>query len=270
MKRFELLALSLLLMFSASAQIWPFGKHKHPATLDSSKAKVQAVQAPKVAPVKIKKDWSKVNLSNRPNDHFIVQVGYDGWAQRPDTIKTKGFSRSLNIYFMYDFPFKTNPRFSVGVGLGIGSSNIFFDNQEVDITNTGNNLAFPNKGDTTHFKKYKLVTAYLEAPVELRFAADPENNDHSWKGAIGVKVGTMLSAHTKGKNLVSSNGSEVNNIIMKESSKRFFNSTRFCVTGRVGYGHITLFGQYQVNALIRDGFGPGVHPFSIGLSFGGL
>ena len=68
-----------------------------------------------------KKDWSKINLSNRPNDHFMLQFGYNGWAQRPDTIHTKGFSRSFNIYFMYDFPFKSSPRWSVGLGVGLSS-----------------------------------------------------------------------------------------------------------------------------------------------------
>ncbi|HEX6426970.1 MAG TPA: hypothetical protein VF008_04755, partial [Niastella sp.] len=33
-----------------------------------------------------KKDWSKINLSNRPNDHFMIQIGYNGWASMPDTI----------------------------------------------------------------------------------------------------------------------------------------------------------------------------------------
>jgi len=219
---------------------------------------------------KKKRDWSKVSLANRANDHFVVQVGYDGWASMPDSIKTKGFSRSLNIYFMYDFPFKTDPRFSIGVGAGIGSSNIFFDKQEVDITNLGSRLPFPNKADTTHFKKYKLVSSYLEAPVELRFTADPENSGSSWKGAIGVKVGTLLNVHTKGKTLLNSTGGTVNSYTEKLSSKRFFNNTRFCVTGRVGYGHISIFGQYQVNNFIRDGVGPNVHPYSIGINFSGL
>lgn len=219
---------------------------------------------------KKKKDWSKINLSNRANDHFMVQVGYDAWAGKPDSIKTKGFSRSLNIYFMFDFPFKTDPRFSVGVGAGIGSSNIFFDKQEVAITSTGSTLAFPNKADTTHFKKYKLATAALEAPVELRFAADPENIDKSWKGALGVKVGTLLSVHTKGKTLQNSTGGTVNSFIQKENSKRFFNSTKISATARVGYGHISVFGQVQINNFIRDGVGPAVHPYSIGVTLSGL
>ena len=61
-------------------------------------------------------EQSKAN--NRANDHFMVQLGYDGWAPVPDTIHIKGFSHSVNVYIMLDFPFKTDPRFSVGIGVG--------------------------------------------------------------------------------------------------------------------------------------------------------
>src|ERR1700691_1500578 len=92
-----------------------------------------------------KKDWSKANLGRRANDHFMVEIGYDGWAATPDSISISGFSRSFNFYFMFDMPFKTDPRFSVGAGLGIGSSNIFFHDQFVDVAAiqySGTTLAF--------------------------------------------------------------------------------------------------------------------------------
>src|ERR1700712_4889061 len=69
-----------------------------------------------------KKDWSKVTLGNRANDHFMAQLGFDNWAGKPDTINTKGFAHSINVYFMLDFPFKTDPRFSIGLGAGVSGS----------------------------------------------------------------------------------------------------------------------------------------------------
>ena len=51
---------------------------------------------------------TKINLSNRANDHFLVQFGYAGWQSAPDSAKPKGFSKSFNVYFMFDFPFKYN------------------------------------------------------------------------------------------------------------------------------------------------------------------
>ena len=95
-----------------------------------------AVPQPKPA----KRDWSKLNMANRANDHFMIQLGYDKWAGQPDSIKTKGLSRSLNVYFMLDFPFKTDPRFSIGLGVGVSGSSIFFDKQTVGVAGSTTRL----------------------------------------------------------------------------------------------------------------------------------
>ncbi|MBZ5857779.1 outer membrane beta-barrel protein [Flavihumibacter profundi] len=217
-----------------------------------------------------KKDWSKVTLSGRANDHFMIQAGYDGWGSAPDTIRTKGFGRHLNFYFMLDKPFKSDPRFSIAGGLGIGSSNIYFDKQEAQIAGHTPVIVFSDVKDTTHFKKFKLTEAWAEIPVEFRFVSNPLNTNNSFKFALGMKLGTMLSAHTKGKDQVSKSGAAVNSFIMKESTKRYFNTTRFAATMRVGYGPFTLYGAYQLNPLFKDNAGPAVHPFSIGLTLSGL
>src|SRR6266700_273768 len=100
----------------------------------------------------------KINLTNRPNDHFMIQIGYYGWATKPDTVSTKGIPRTFNMYFMYDFPFKTDPRFSIGAGIGLGSDNMYFNKMTIDITGSkGNTLGFQAVSDTNYFKKYKLA-----------------------------------------------------------------------------------------------------------------
>lgn len=220
---------------------------------------------------KKKRDWSQVNLSNRANDHFLLQLGYNGWSGKPDTINTKGFSRSFNMYFMYDFPFKSNPRFSVALGAGIGTDNIYFKKTTIDISGrTSDKLTFKNVADTNYFKKYKLGTAYLEVPVELRFSANPENPNKSWKLALGGKVGFLVSAYTKGKNLLNKNGGTINSFTQKEKARRYFNGTRLSVGGRISYGVFGIYGTYQINNFIKEGFGPDVRPFQIGLSISGL
>jgi len=218
-----------------------------------------------------KKDWSKVNLSNRPNDHFMLQIGYNGWSNQPDSLNKKGIPRSFNMYFMFDFPFKTNPRFSVGVGAGLGTDNFYLNKTTVDIAGrTTNTLSFKRNADSSYYKKYKIATTYLEIPVELRFAADPENTNKSWKLAVGGKIGTLLMASTKGQNLTSSSGATLNTEIVKEKSKRFFNGTRLSVTGRISKGVFGIYGSYQINNFIKDGAGPDIRPFQIGLSISGL
>ena len=223
---------------------------------------------------KKKKDWSQVKLTNRANDHFMIQYGWLNWANIPDTINKRGWSNTFNAYFMIDMPFKTDPRFSIAFGPGIGVDNMFFEKTTVTITNHLKPLEFKNLADTNHFNKYKLVNAFAELPIELRFVLNPENTNKSLKVAIGAKVGIQMSAHTKGKEWKDKNGHLVNGFddkfIQKNKDKYFFNGNRFQGTFRVGYGFISAFGTYQFNSLIKEGLGPQVKPWSIGITISGL
>jgi hypothetical protein len=83
-------------------------------------------------------------------------------------------------------------------------------------------------------------------------------------------VGTLLNVHTKGKTLQNKTGGTVNTFTEKESNKRFFNTSRIAATGRIGIGNYSLYGSYQVTALLKDGVGPIIHPFEIGFCLSGL
>ena len=214
---------------------------------------------------KKKKTISKDELTGRAADHFLLQLGYNGWASKPDSLKTKGCTRTFNFYLLFDFPFKTDPRFSVAIGAGVGSDHMFFDKTTIDLRKTPISFA----SDTINkYKKYKLTTGYLEAPVELRFSSNPVEPGKSFKLALGVKVGTMVDAHTKAK--LETDASGYGGYVTKLKDKRNFNGTRLAATVRVGYGVFSLFGTYQVNKFIREGFGPDVKPYSIGLTISGL
>ena len=58
--------------------------------------------------------------------------------------------------------------------------------------------------------------------------------------------------------------------VEKEINKRFLNSTDISLTGRVGYGMISLDAAYLVNGVIRDGYGPKMNRFSVGITISGL
>jgi hypothetical protein len=235
-----------------------------------SNAQIDTVAQVAPPPPKKTNKYSQIDLANRANDHFLLQFSYDGWAQAPDSLNTKGFSRGFNAYFMLDFPFKTDPRWSVGIGVGVGTNNVFLDKTTAEVAGTSATLRFRNVADTNHFKKYKLATTYLEAPIELRFAANPFNTNKSFKVALGAKIGLLVNAHNKGKNLQDKNNSTINNFIQKESSKRYLNGNRLMVTARMGYGVFGVFGAYQVNNFIKEGAGPAIRPYSIGLTISGL
>ncbi len=214
----------------------------------------------------------KVDFGNRTKDHFMIQYGVDGWSGKPDSVRTGGFSRHFNLYFMLDKPFKNNPKMSLGFGAGIGSSNMFFNKTNVDIVSTAAKLPFTLADSADHFKKFKVTNIFLEIPAELRYFSNPSNVNKSWKLAIGAKVGTLLKAYSKGKNFVNKYDQSLSgtSTIEKEVSKKFFNGTTIALTGRVGYGIIYLQGSYTITGVLRDGMGANMNRYSIGIGISGL
>ena len=223
-------------------------------------------------PIKLEKDWSKIDLSTRPADHFMLQYGADIWTGRPDSVRTNGFSRHFNFYFMFDKPFKTNPHYSLGIGIGLGSSNMFFNGSYVNLKSTSTTLPFSVLDSTDNFKKFKLTSMTAEIPVEIRYFSDPENPGKSWKAAAGIKVGTLLKAYTKGKNYVNKSGVSYygSTYVQKESDRRFMNGTVLELTGRLGYGIYSINGGYNIIGVLKDGTGPVMNKISIGLTISGL
>ncbi len=219
-----------------------------------------------------KKDLSKVNLNKRPADHFMFQMGYHGWGARPDSIRTKGFGRYFNFYVMMDKPFKSNPHFSVAYGVGLGTNNIYFDKQIVNLAGTGPSLPFSTPSNGDHFNRFKLTTVYAELPVELRFYENPENTNKGWKAALGVKAGILLKSYTKGKDFQNASNASYygKTYIQKVSNKRYINGTKLAISGRIGYGIVSLHGEYNVLGVIKDGLGPVINAYSVGISIGGL
>jgi len=57
---------------------------------------------------------------------------------------------------------------------------------------------------------------------------------------------------------------------MKETSKKFFNSTRLVGIARIGFGHFSLYGSYQITTLFKEGVAAEIRPYSIGLTISGL
>jgi hypothetical protein len=219
---------------------------------------------------KKKKNFDKV--LNRAGDHIMLQGSSDHWMGAPDSIssRTKPLSRGGNIYIMLDMPFRSSPQLSAAFGLGISSSSIYFNNMSVGVTSLTTTLPFTNLDSADHFKKYKLNTSYLEVPIELRYTLDPLHENKSFKFALGVKVGTLLNAHTKGKSPEDKTNASINSYTEKETSSRFINATRISATARIGYGHYSLFGAYQLNSMFKTGVAADIKVLQVGITLSGL
>ncbi|MFY0252905.1 porin family protein [Chitinophaga sp. 30R24] len=205
-----------------------------------------------------------VNKVVHSNDFLMIQLAYDGWSGKPDSVRT-GLNRGFNVALMYDFPFKKS-KMSLAPGLGVSTSGVYLKDHYMDIQGklNANQATFPS---TTN-KKNKIATTYIEIPVELRYRSVPDNANKGFKAAVGVKIGALVDAHTKEK-YVGANGDKN---IDKDQNRGFFNPWRFSGTARVGYGNFSLFGAYSINTLLKDNNNNNVdiRPYQIGICLSGL
>ena len=101
---------------------------------------------------------------------------------------------------------------SLAIGVGVSTSNIIFKKVNIGVTAAPGTFPFTHLDSVNHFKKYKLSSTFLEIPLELRYTAKPDNPDKSLKTAIGLKAGTLVNLHTKGKNWVDKTGNVLNGV----------------------------------------------------------
>jgi hypothetical protein len=196
-------------------------------------------------------------------DFVMLQFTYDNWANKPDSVNIGGFGRGFNAYLCYDFPIKSS-HFSFAIGAGIGTSSIFFNNQQLVLTDSGQTAAkFIN--ERQEYSKFKMLLAYAEAPLELRYFANKENRNRGFKMAVGARIGGLIQAHTKGNR--TENGAKLTE---KVQSRDFLEKVRLSGTVRIGFGNLSAFGAYNFNSVFKDGAGPQVTPYSIGICLTGL
>lgn len=245
------------------------------AQSDTTVHQMDSTLAAQLQAPKPKKDianrFANIDLSHRAIDHFMFQYGILGWSGATGSNALHGLSREFNAAFMLDKPFKSNPHYSLGFGLGYSGSSAFFNGKYVDIKSTSGTI-FPATtnitGSSNSFKKFKIALNYVEIPLELRFSNNIANPSKGFRLAVGLKGGLLLNAHSKGKNEIDpSSGASVYGpaYIEKQFSKRYFNTTRVDGTLRASLGMFTLYGTYQLTQLLSNGAGPVIHPYSVGL-----
>ena len=202
-------------------------------------------------------------------DFLMLQFAYNNWVQKPDSVKTKPFSYSFKSFLCYDFPIKKS-NLSFATGLGINATVVYLNQMVLANTDTaavsGAEARFlPDTGSYSKYKRYKFVTAYIAAPFELRYFSDMQNRNKGFKAAIGMEVGTLLGAHTKG--LYSVGGTNVKD---KIDTKRYISPWNFAATMRIGWGNFSVYGSYNLTTVFKVTAGPPITPASVGICLTGL
>ncbi|MGL4347240.1 MAG: hypothetical protein ACRCR9_04055 [Chitinophagaceae bacterium] len=217
--------------------------------------------------------WPLWELQRRANDHIMIQVGYLMWLNKPANVIPTGMPNTVNIYAMYDFAFRSNPCFSVALGLGVTWNHMYFSPSSsiIDYNDPSQRSnPFSDVSKSNHFQKNRFMQFYLNVPaIEFRYVSNSKNTNKAFKASIGGCYGWMLFSQTIGKTLVDAQGNTINDIKQKFISNRFLSTGRVLLTARIGWGPVSAFVTYQPTSIFSSN-GPNVQTFTVGLSLGGL
>jgi len=214
-------------------------------------------------------DTLKSKKQNTSRDRLIFELSYDYWANKPNDISLKWYNRGIGTFVMYDFALYDD-NISVAPGVGISSNNYYHD-AYISTDTSNNTVLLPIPSTTTSgrdvtYTRNKLSTTYVEIPVEIRFRTNPDKFNKQFKLALGIRAGYCLNAHSKykGTDFISDG---IRDIFRKELDLPNINQYRYGATVRIGYANFNLYGYYSLSTLFDTNKGPGIQPFSVGISF---
>jgi len=149
----------------------------------------------------------------------------------------------------------------IGITSGLG---LQFNNYRFNSNNRliGDSAKLTYFTDTLKYKKDKLVATYLTLPLLLEFQL-PLNHKEDWLHlSVGVVGALRVGTHTK--QVFNLNGND-----NKEKQRDDFHLSPFQygLTARLGYDNMGVFVNYSLSALLKNGEGPELYPWSAGISF---
>jgi len=141
-------------------------------------------------------------------------------------------------------------------GMGISYNNYKFDNPYT--IRKVNGIIEPLALSSEGYEKSKLTVAWLTVPLMLEFQIPVNDRSNNLFVAGGIVGGLNIGSHTKVK---------WDDKKEKERGGFSINPFKYAAICRVGLNDISLFATYNLTPLFKNGKGPELTPFSVGISF---
>lgn len=167
-------------------------------------------------------------------------------------------SLEVNVNFLeYNIGLQQNKK-NIGLvtGMGISYNNYKFDNPYT--IKKVNGMVEPVLLNADELEKSKLTVAYLTIPLLLEFQIPVNDRSNKLFIAGGIEGGLNIGSHTKVK---------WNDSKEKERGGFNLNAFKYAAICKVGLNDISLYATYNLSPLFKENKGPGLTPFSIGISF---
>jgi len=187
------------------------------------------------------------------------------WLNLPSGISTSAVSPGTDFTLYYDIPL--GKKFYFAPGLSLDNVNVHSNaaiSRQLNAMGTSvvNTQLVPfDSMFGTDYTANKLVTKYLEIPIELHWKSKPVHHNKSFFIAAGVRGGVLIQSYWKYVFNAPFGTQKI-----KDYNIPNLNSFRYGVMGRVGYGNFALYGFYGLSDLFQSGKGTVATPVAIGIS----
>jgi hypothetical protein len=212
--------------------------------------------------------WER-NRIHKFNGHWAgFELGVNGYVTDDFNTDIKGeydflnlkYEKSIEVnlnFFEQNFNLIDN-KFGVLTGLGLRWNNYRFEDNIVLESDAD---VIDGYADNSHdWRKSKLVVNYLTLPVLFEYQSNRFSRRNSFHVAAGMVMGWRYATHTK--MLYFDNGRQK----PKQHDDFYLRPFRYDATLRAGWGIVNLYASYSLNSLFKDGRGPELYPFSIGIT----
>lgn len=163
----------------------------------------------------------------------------------------------LNI-IEYGIPITNEMGFSTGLGFEFNS--YCFDNDNNIQKLNGQIVTKPREANSSDYSKNKLKATYLNIPLmyEIQFPLGKANRPLYFAGGVigGLKIGSRTKEYY-------SVGGHEKKLIVKDDF--YLSPFRYGIQARAGFRHLHLVATYYPTPLFKDGKGPELYPFDLGL-----
>ena len=204
-------------------------------------------------------DWD-----NNWDDDFrvgLIDIGFstyfhDGSLNLPAELdnfdQTYGGSLNFNLHVIRHRLPIIKDHLGLEYGLTVSWQQYKFSNDFRILEDT---IPFTVEDDGVDYKKNKLKTTFLEVPLMLTISPGKRKSFYISGGVYG---GVLLGAKQK---LKDDNGNKT-----KIKDDFNLNKFRYGAIGRVGFGPFAVYAQLSLTNLFKDGQGPELTPFNVGIS----
>ena len=151
-----------------------------------------------------------------------------------------------------------NNKFGMITGIGFRWNNYRFSNNVVLVPDSSEVYGF--RDYSRDWAKSKLVVNYITIPLLFEYQTNRFSRKNSFHITAGAIFGWRYASHTK--MLYFNNGRHK----PKQWDSFHLNPFRYDATMRIGWGVINLYATYSMNTMFKEGRGPELYPFAIGIT----